>query len=174
MGLQLREPPMPEMPAPDFFQSRMALAAYIEWVGYLLDMMREYRDWQEDDGIRYFEPELTGPFADAHEEFREQGHIERVAALFADPEDAEILAASMLLHGLTGRQLFAKMNATRFYTAGLRTAARKRARAILSRLLATVNSLLKSALAAVPGGAAIDEMKQVVENMRFVEDDLDE
>ncbi|MBI1403162.1 MAG: hypothetical protein GC147_08115 [Porphyrobacter sp.] len=173
MAIDLESPPMPETPNPDFDQSRMALARYIEWVGYLLARMYEYREEREEDDIPYFEPALTELYAAAFLEFLDQGHVQRVAAHFREPEDREQLERMMFLHGLTGRQVYAKMAFSDYYTLGLRSAARKRARAFLSRLLATVNSLLKSALMAVPGGAAIDEIKQLVENMRFLEDSLD-
>lgn len=171
MGISLAEPPLPENPDADFDESREVLARYVEWVGYFLMMMVEYRNAAEEDGIPYFEPKLTDPLVDAWLEFRDQGHIERVAALLRDPADLEALQRALLDNGLTGRQLTMKTTATHYYSTGLAGFWNRRARAVLSRLLATVNSLLKSIMKAVPGGAAIDEFKQIVENIRFIEDE---
>ncbi len=173
MGLYLEEPPLPEVAAPDFDQSREMLARYIEWVGYLLATMLENAGAREEDDIPYFEPRLSELYAEALYEFLDQEHIQRVARQFREPRFPAGLRQRMFVHGLMGRQLDAKMRFTHFYVLDLRKAARKQAREVLSRMLATVNSLLKSALAAVPGGAAIDEMKQLVENWRFLEDTLD-
>ncbi len=173
MPMMLEQSPLPETREPDFAQSRQALALYVEWVGYLLRALARYGDAREEDDIPYFEQELVGLYAGALAEFLDQGHIGRVAGMFREPQDPERLMRLMFDHGLTGRQLYAKMAVTNFYTLGLGQVARRRARAFLSRLLATVNSLLKSALMVVPGGAAIDELKELAENMRFVEDGLD-
>ncbi len=173
MALEFRLSPMPVVNAPDFDQSREVLALFIEWVGYFLRQMDEYRDYREPDDVPYFDPELTGRYHAAWEEFSGQGHIEHVAGYLRDPDDIEALRSALFEHGLVGVQLSSKLAISNYYTGLMRGVINRRARGLLSRLLATIDSILKSILGALPGGGAIEELKEMLENIRFVEDDAD-
>lgn len=171
MPMDLPQAPQLKTRDPGFNESREALARYIEWVGEFLMRIAEYRNQVENDKIPYFEPDLTEGYYDAWNEFDAQDHIGRVSGYLRGEENLDRLEMGLYDHGLMGRQLAFKMGLTAFYTAGLRNAFGKRARAMLSQLLATINSLLKSILNVVPGGGAIEEIKQGIENIRFIEDD---
>jgi hypothetical protein len=130
---------------------RRALANFVSEVRWLLGQMLEDRE-------TWFPSDLREPLRSAWEEI--QPSFDMATRYLIEPPDANLLEAQLAHAGLARRQLALKR--TRWERA--RDALRERlTRPVLKRALRWANIILGSLAGIIPGGDAIKEYKESVE-----------
>ncbi len=137
-----------------------AVAYLTEFIGWLHQFFRQVEEStdeiDEQTGHTLFEQDQIAFLAEVLEEMEEDGHFEQLHELVSNIDFAMVNA-----HGLYGSQLRWKLSNINFsFTRYIE----QRSAALFDRLLSSIDALLDSILAAVPGGSAVKELKEAIRN----------
>lgn len=137
--------------------ARPYLTDFILWLHeFLYQIAQNSSDTDISTGAPLFEESQISFLEEALQEVDMLDHFQNVVTLI---ERAETTTLSH--HGLEGVQLKWKLSNINFW---LRRFIDERTAALLERLLASVDALLKSILGAIGAGSAIEELKEAVLN----------
>lgn len=170
MDFSVRTIQLPEGPLnPE--QSVDYLVDFLWWTSDFFDAVARYG--QEDAEFRaFFIPntfEYVGP---AIQELRQLEAFDLCELhMTSDESRPAYILNNVLLHGLFGHQLIWKIHNIKYW---IEQFIRRKMWQLLDAFLAALNSLLKSILDGAPGGGAIIELKEAIENaVNIVDDDED-
>ena len=151
--LELRQPETGKT-SPE--EARPYLRGFVEWLEDFLMQLQENLDEVDQYGNPLFEREQIGFMSEALTEIRHDKHFEHLQASVAEAD-----IGALWRHGLYGSQLRWKLFNINF---SFRRFIEGHSAELLDRLLSSIDALLESLLGAVPGGSAIKELKEAIQN----------
>lgn len=137
-------------------EAREYLVAFVDWLQEFFHQVVRFSDEIDGKtGAPLFEEQIRF-LPDVLDEMDSDEHFIRLRELVQLMENTSILE-----HGLYGLQLKWKLSNINF---SLRRFMEQRTAALFDRLLSSIDALLDSILAAVPGGSAVKELKEAIRN----------
>lgn len=157
MAFQLLLAPQPETNNTSPEDARHYLGEFVGWLqDFFIQIGQNTNEIDQVTGNTLFEMEQIAFFPEALSEVQRDQHFNRLQNLVAE---ASVGAISQ--HGLYGAQLRWKLSNINFHFVRF---IEQRSASLLDRLLSSIDTLLDSLLDAVPGGSAVKELKEAVQD----------